>query len=134
MLNIVRKKRKNAPKNIFKKVDFPLEFYLYHGCRGNIGHVLFVWIVNQFFLLNCASKLTDSTSAFPTGRRNKPPPPPVKDFIFVLFHISIYLLFSSVADPGCLYWIPDPSFSIPDPGSKRSRIRILTIDYKYFNQ
>ncbi len=29
-----------------------------------------------------------------------------------------------VADPGCLYRIPDPNFSIPDPGLKRSRIRI----------
>ncbi len=32
----------------------------------------------------------------------------------------------SVADPGCLYRIQDPNFSIlvPDPGSKRSRLRI----------
>jgi hypothetical protein len=25
---------------------------------------------------------------------------------------------SNVADPGCLFRIPDPNFSIPDPGSK----------------
>jgi hypothetical protein len=30
----------------------------------------------------------------------------------------------SVADPGYLCWIPVLNFSIPDPGSKRSRIRI----------
>jgi hypothetical protein len=31
----------------------------------------------------------------------------------------------SVADPRCLSQIPDPNFSIPDPGSKRSRIPVL---------
>jgi hypothetical protein len=39
----------------------------------------------------------------------------------------------SVADPGCSYRIPDPNFSIPDPGSKRSRIRIRIKEFKYFN-
>jgi hypothetical protein len=29
----------------------------------------------------------------------------------------------SVADPGCLYRIPAPTFSIPDPGFTRSWIR-----------
>ncbi len=34
---------------------------------------------------------------------------------------------SSVSDPGCLYWIPDPNFSKPDPqiqGQKDSGSRI----------
>jgi len=38
---------------------------------------------------------------------------------FVLYRFSI-LFFFSVADPGCLSWIPDPDFylsQIPDPGS-----------------
>jgi hypothetical protein len=30
----------------------------------------------------------------------------------------------SVADPGCLSRIPDPTFSIPDPGSELSPSRI----------
>ncbi len=41
---------------------------------------------------------------------------------------------TSVADPGCLSRIPDPTFSIPDPGSELSpsyRIRIK--EFKYFN-
>ncbi len=29
------------------------------------------------------------------------------------------VLISSVADPGCLSRIPDPNFSIQDPGSKK---------------
>jgi hypothetical protein len=39
----------------------------------------------------------------------------------------------SVVDPGCLFRILDPNFSIPDPGSKRSRIRIRLKEFKYFN-
>jgi hypothetical protein len=35
-----------------------------------------------------------------------------------------------VADSGCLSRIPDPNFFIPDPGSKRLRIRIK--EFKYF--
>ncbi len=38
----------------------------------------------------------------------------------------------SVADPGCLFLIPDPIFFIPDPGSKRYRIRIRIKEFKYF--
>jgi hypothetical protein len=34
---------------------------------------------------------------------------------FVLVHTV------SVADPGCLFQIPDPNFSLPDPGSKKSQ-------------
>ncbi len=39
-------------------------------------------------------------------------------------------LFYSVAYPQSLYRIPHPNFSIPDPGSKVSRIRIE--EFKYF--
>ncbi len=39
---------------------------------------------------------------------------------------------SDVADPGCSYRISDPNFSFPDPGSKRSRIRIRITEFKYF--
>jgi hypothetical protein len=35
-----------------------------------------------------------------------------------------------VADPGCLFRIRDSNFYIPDPGSKRFRIRIK--EHKYF--
>jgi hypothetical protein len=35
-------------------------------------------------------------------------------------------------DSGCLYSIPDPNFSIPDPGSKRSLIRIRIKEFTYF--
>ncbi len=38
--------------------------------------------------------------------------------------INITAVVSTFLDPGCLYRIPDTNFSIPDPGSKRSRIRI----------
>ncbi len=38
----------------------------------------------------------------------------------------------SVVDPGCLFRIPNPYFSIPDPGPKRSRIRIRSNELKYF--
>ncbi len=43
---------------------------------------------------------------------------------------------NTVADPGCLYWIPDPKFAfrIPDPGSKRYRILIHIKEYKYFER
>jgi hypothetical protein len=42
---------------------------------------------------------------------------------------------SSVADPGRLFRIPDPIFSIPDHGFrvKKSRIRIRIKEFKYFN-
>jgi hypothetical protein len=40
----------------------------------DIGHVLFSWVGHPFFLLNCALLVTDSTSAFPTGRQNNPDP------------------------------------------------------------
>jgi hypothetical protein len=39
--------------------------------------------------------------------------------------------YSSVADPGCLYWIPDPNFSIP-VSVKKCRIRICIKEFKYF--
>jgi hypothetical protein len=38
---------------------------------------------------------------------------------------------SSVADPGCLYRIPDLNFSIP-VSVKKSRIRIRIKEFKYF--
>jgi hypothetical protein len=49
-----------------------------------------------------------------------------------LTHLEINgkLLFS-VADQGCLSWIPDPNFSIPDPGKKDSGSRIRTKEFKY---
>jgi hypothetical protein len=31
----------------------------------------------------------------------------------------------SVSDPGCLSWIPDPNFSIPDPRSRVTKISDL---------
>jgi hypothetical protein len=37
----------------------------------------------------------------------------------------------SVADPGCLSRVR--IFTIPDPGSKRFRIRICIKEFKYFN-
>jgi hypothetical protein len=48
--------------------------------------------------------------------------------------LTLWFLFSSVADPECLSWIPDPTFfhpgskffSIPDPGSTLKNLRILT--------
>jgi hypothetical protein len=39
--------------------------------------------------------------------------------------------FDSVWDLGCLSRIPDPNFSIPDPASKRFRIRIRVKEFKY---
>jgi hypothetical protein len=33
-------------------------------------------------------------------------------------HSNILIEFYSVADPGCLYRIPDPDFCPPDPGSR----------------
>jgi hypothetical protein len=46
----------------------------------------------------------------------------------------------SVADPGYLSWIPDPTFSIPDPGSRIQTVsiqnpgsRICIKGFKYFN-
>ncbi len=41
---------------------------------------------------------------------------------FSICSMSLSTLLSSVADPGCLYRIPDPNFSIPDLRLKRSRI------------
>jgi hypothetical protein len=38
----------------------------------------------------------------------------------------------SVTNPKCLFLIPDPIFFIPDPGSKRYRIRIRIKEFKYF--
>jgi hypothetical protein len=40
---------------------------------------------------------------------------------------------NSVADPGCLSRIPEPTFSIPDPGSEFFPSRILIKEVKYFN-
>ncbi len=42
---------------------------------------------------------------------------------------------TSVADPGCLSRIPDPTFSIPAPGPGliSSRLRICIKEFKYFN-
>ncbi len=46
---------------------------------------------------------------------------------------SILFAFFCVADPGGLYRIQDPNLSIPDPGSKRSRIQIPYIKkFRYF--
>ncbi len=42
-------------------------------------------------------------------------------------------IFNSVANPGCLLRIPDPNFSIPDPGSTRSRIQIRIEELSIFN-
>jgi hypothetical protein len=39
-------------------------------------------------------------------------------------YAMISLVYNSVADPGCLSRIPDPTFSIPDPGSELSPSRI----------
>jgi hypothetical protein len=39
---------------------------------------------------------------------------------------SLFVIFFSVADPGCLSWIPDPDFypsRISDPGSKNNNKR-----------
>jgi hypothetical protein len=47
-----------------KSSDFPLEFYLYPGCRGNIRHVLFSWIGHQFFFMNCASEMASCFNQF----------------------------------------------------------------------
>jgi hypothetical protein len=49
-----------------------------------------------------------------------------------------YIYLSNVADPGCLSRIPEPNFSIPDPGSNRFRIldphpRILVGTVRIFN-
>jgi hypothetical protein len=40
---------------------------------------------------------------------------------------------SSVADPGCLSRIPDPTFSIPDPNCLHPGSRIRIKELKYFN-
>jgi hypothetical protein len=43
----------------------------------------------------------------------------------------------SVAEPGCFCprsRIPDPIFSVPDPGLTRSRIQIRTKEFKYFSK
>ncbi len=40
---------------------------------------------------------------------------------------------TSVADPGCLSRIPDPTFSIPDPNCLHPGSRILIKQFKYFN-
>jgi hypothetical protein len=39
----------------------------------------------------------------------------------------------SVADPGCLSRIPDPTFSIQDPNCLHPGSRILIKEFKYFN-
>jgi hypothetical protein len=61
----------------------------------------------------------EKTSIFPGifSERNSVPNPTIAE---------TYL--SSVADPGCLYRIPDPNFSIPDPGSASKNLNtgILT--------
>ncbi len=36
------------------------------------------------------------------------------------------VIITSVPDPGCLSRIPDPNFSIPDPGSTSKNLSILT--------
>ncbi len=41
-----------------------------------------------------------------------------------IFFMKTICLTTSVADPGCLSLIPDPNFSIPDPGSRVKKIRI----------
>jgi hypothetical protein len=46
---------------------------------------------------------------------------------------NILNILSSVADPGCLSRIPDPTFSIPDPNCLHPGSRILIKEYKYFN-
>ncbi len=46
--------------------------------------------------------------------------------------LSHTLQSSSVANPGCWCRISDMNFSFPDPGSKRSRIRIRIKEFKYF--
>jgi len=38
---------------------------------------------------------------------------------FLICSMILFTLLSSVAGPGCLYWIPDPNFSIPDPPDLR---------------
>jgi hypothetical protein len=49
--------------------------------------------------------------------------------------VLLFGLASSVADLGCLLRIPNPKFSIPDPGSKNpgSRIRIRIKELSIFN-
>jgi hypothetical protein len=42
--------------------------------------------------------------------------------------LVFFLVPISVADPGCLSRIPDPHFSIPDPGSRSKRFRIPDSD------
>ncbi len=63
-------------------------------------------------------------------------PDPVRAKDTIVYDFSAVLLLSSVADPGCLSWIPDPTFfhpgsrirtvSIPDPGSSSKNLSILT--------
>jgi hypothetical protein len=45
--------------------------------------------------------------------------------------LNFYLPATSVADPGCLFRIPDPTFF--HPGSELSPSRILIKEFKYFN-
>jgi hypothetical protein len=42
-------------------------------------------------------------------------------------------LLASVADPGCLSRIPDPTFSIPDPNCLHPGSRIRIKEFKNFN-
>jgi hypothetical protein len=42
----------------------------------------------------------------------------------IVVSLALTKVATGVADPECLFRIPDPTFSIPDPGSKRCRIRI----------
>jgi hypothetical protein len=50
----------------------------------------------------------------------------------IVVSLALTKVTTSVADPGCLLFIPDPGsdFSIPDLGSKRSQIR----KFQYFDQ
>ncbi len=57
-------------------------------------------------------------------------------WIWVRIHLGIsdpeLVSMNSVTDLWCLYQIPDPNFSIPDPGSKWCRNWIRIKEFKYF--
>jgi hypothetical protein len=51
-----------------------------------------------------------------------------RHFVSKIIESTVYMsVNTSVADPGCLSRIPDPTFSIPDPGYELSPSRIRTV-------